>query len=195
MMFKQMFVLKLPFLQNCVTRICCVRTGNLHITLMKKMFLTECSTVPCCHHATTNISATPPTPLSPMPALESASLTHLSAGRVQPVQGGEGSATEGVHITTALVQDVCLESAPPPPTEKNLGPHVHNLLSRLKRMNAVDNVRTSPLRLGLLRASIASLTSLTPPASSKVEQTVGIVEDPYWRSGGSVPHLTSVQLP
>ena len=159
------------------------------------MFLAECLTVPCCHHVTTNISATPPTPPSPMPAPESACPTHSSAGRVLPVQGSEGSATEGVHITTALEQDVCLEYAPPPPTGKTLGPRVHNLLSRLKRTSAVDSVGTSPLMPEQQRVNSASLTSLTPPVKISVEQTVGIVEDPSWRSGGSVPHLTSAQLP
>ena len=100
-----------------------------------------------------------------MPAPEFASLTPSSGGRVQHVQGEEDSATEGVRITTALEPDVCLESALPPPTEKNLGPHVHNLLSRLKRTSAVDSVRTSPLVPEQQRVNSASLTSLTPPAS------------------------------
>ena len=160
MMFKQMFVLELPFLKNCVTRVCFVHIGSRRINLMQKMFLTECSTVPCCHHATSNISATPPTPPSPMPAPESACPTHSSAGRVLPVQGSEGSATEGVHITTALVQDVCLEYAPPLPTGKILGPRVHNLLSRLRRRSAVDSVKTSPPVLELLHASIVLWTPL-----------------------------------
>ena len=87
MMFKQMFVLKLPFLQNCVTRLCFVHTGSRRINLMQKMFLTECLTVPCCHHVTTNILATPPTLPSPMLAPEFASLTPSSAARALVVQG------------------------------------------------------------------------------------------------------------
>ena len=159
------------------------------------MFLTECLTVPCCHHATTNTSATPPTPPSPMQAPESASRTPSSAGHALLVQGREDSATEGVRITTALELDVCLESAPPLPIEKILAPPVHNLLSRLRRRSAVDNVRTSPPMLELPHARAALWTPLTPPVKMSVEQLVGIVEDPYWRSGGSVPHLTSARLP
>ena len=44
-------------------------------------------------------------------------------------------------------------------------------------------------------ARIVSLPPLMNLANSSAEQLVGIVEDPSWRSGGSVPHLTSVQLP
>ena len=58
-------------------------------------------------------------------------------------------------------------------------------------MNAVDNVRT----FLLLHASPVLWTPLMNLANSFVEQLVGIVEDPSWRSGGSVPHLTSAQLP
>ena len=56
-------------------------------------------------------------------------------------------------------------------------------------MNAVDNVRTSPPVLELLHASIVLWTPLMNLANSSVEHLVGIVEDPYWRSGGSVLNL------
>ena len=62
-------------------------------------------------------------------------------------------------------------------------------------MSAVDNVGISPPMLELPHASIVLWTPLMNLARSLVEQLVGIVEDPYWRSGGSVPHLTSIQLP
>ena len=79
-----------------------------------------------------------------MPATESASRIPSSAAHVQHVEaeGGEDSATVGVCGTTAQEQDVCLELAPNLLTEKTLGPRVHNLLSRPRRMNAVDNVKT-----------------------------------------------------
>ena len=198
MMFKQMFVLKLPFLQNYVTRLCFVHTGSRRINLMQKMFLTECSTVPCCHHVTTNISATPPTPPSPMPAPESASLTPSSAGRVLLVQGKrrekEDSATAGVHITTALEPNVCLESAQHPPTEKILAPHVHSLPWKPRRRSAVDHVRTSPPILELTPASPVLKTTLTPHVKMSVEQLVGFVDDPYWRSWSNVQLCRRQQL-
>ena len=62
-------------------------------------------------------------------------------------------------------------------------------------MNAVDNERTSPTKLDLTCARAVLKRTSTPPVKMSVEQLVGIVEDPYWRSGGSVPHLTSAQLP
>ena len=117
----------------------------------------DCSLLSSCDHQYIGNTTYPP---SPMQAPEFASLTPSSGGRVQHVQGEEDSATEGVRITTAPEPDVCLESALPPPTEKNLGPHVHNLLSRLKRTSAVDSVGTSPPLLELLHASIVLWTPL-----------------------------------
>ena len=62
-------------------------------------------------------------------------------------------------------------------------------------MNAVDNVETSPPKLDLTPVKAVLWKKLTPPVKMSVEQLVGIVEDQLWRSGGSVPHLTSAQLP
>ena len=99
----------------------------------------------------------------------------------------------GACITTVLQQNVSSEPAPVLLTRRLLAPHVPSLPWRPKKMSAVDNVRTSPPMLELAR--IVSLSPLMNLANSSVEQTAGIVEDPSWRSGGSVPHLTSAQLP
>ena len=101
----------------------------------------------------------------------------------------------GVSTTTAQQQDVSLERAPVLPSGRVLAPHVPSLPWRPKKMSAVDNVRTSPPMLELLHARIVSMPPLMNLANSSVEHLVGIVEDPSWRSGGSVPHLTSAQLP
>ena len=98
-----------------------------------------------------------------MLAPESACPTPSSGGRVQPVEDKEDSATEGVHLTTAQVQDVCLESAPPLPTEKILAPLVQNLQLRLRKMNAMDNVGTSLPIMELTHARIVLKITLTPP--------------------------------
>ena len=100
----------------------------------------------------------------------------------------------GVSTTTAQQQDVSLERAPVLPSGRVLAPHVPSLPWRLRRMSAVDNVRTSPLMLELPVSPVLQ-AALMPLANSSVEQLVGIVEDLFWRSGGSVPHQTSVQLP
>ena len=101
----------------------------------------------------------------------------------------------GVCITTVLQQNVSLVPALVLLTRRLLVPHVPSLLWRLKRMSAVDHVRTSPPLLELPHASPVLWTPLMNLANSSVEHLVGIVEDPSWRSGGSVPHLTSAQLP
>ena len=101
----------------------------------------------------------------------------------------------GACITTVLQQNVSSEPAPVLLTRRLLAPHVPSLPWRPKKMSAVDNVRTSPPMLELLHARIVSLPPLMNLANSSAEQLVGIVEDPYWRSGGSVPHLASAQLP
>ena len=138
------------------------------------------------------------TPPSPTVDTAPASLTPLNAARAQHAVSWTPvglSATGGVNLTTTQQQHVSLEPAPRPRTCSCREPPVHSLLWRLKRMNAVDNVGTSPLMPEQQRVNSASLTSLTPPVKMSVEHLVGIVEDPYWRSGGSVPHLTSAQLP
>ena len=99
----------------------------------------------------------------------------------------------GACITTVQQQNVSSEPAPVLLTRRLLAPHVPSLPWRPKKMSAVDNVRTSPPMLELAR--IVLLPPLMNLANSSVEHLVGIVEDPSWRSGGSVPHLTSAQLP
>ena len=138
------------------------------------------------------------TPPSPTVDTAPVSLTPSNAARAQhavswtPV---ELTATGGVSITTTQQQHVSLEPAPPPHTCSCREPPVHSLLWRLRRMNAVDNAGTSPPKRDLTPVKAAWWRTLTPPVKMSVEQLVGIVEDPYWRSGGSVPHLTSAQLP
>ena len=127
-----------------------------------------------------------------------ASLIPSNAAHAQLAVSGtpaSPTATGGVSTTTTQQLPVSLERAPPPRTMSCREPHVHDLLLRLKRKNAVDNVRTSPQVLELLHVSSVLWRTLTHPVKMSVEQLVGIVEDPYWRSGGSVPHLTSAQLP
>ena len=99
----------------------------------------------------------------------------------------------GVCGTTVLLQHVSSVAVHVLHIRRLLAPHVPSLLSRLRRRNAVDNVKT--FSLPHPHASIVLLLRLMNLANSLVEQLVGIVEDPYWRSGGSVPHLTSAQLP
>ena len=94
----------------------------------------------------------------------------------------------GVCITTVLQQNVSSEPAPVLLTRRLLAPHVPSLPWRPRRRSAVDNVRT--FLLPHPHASIVLFPPLMNLANSSVEQTVGIVEDPYWRSGGSVLNLT-----
>ena len=101
----------------------------------------------------------------------------------------------GVSITTVLQQNVSLVPALVLLTRRLLAPHVPSLPSRPRRRSAVDHVRTSPPLLEFPHASPVLWTPLMNLANSSVEQLAGIVEDPSWRSGGSVPHLTSAQLP
>ena len=101
----------------------------------------------------------------------------------------------GARGTKVLQQNASSEPALVPLIRRLLALPVPSLLSRPRRMSAVDTVRTSPTMLELLHARIVLLPPLMNLANSSVDQTAGIVEDPYWRSGGSVPHLTSAQLP
>ena len=141
---KTIQMLTLP-LQICATRYYGVLTGSLPILHLRSMSLTGCSTVPCCPHVTTSISATPPTPPSPTPAPESASPTPSSAAPAGPrVQLLGGSATGGAWLGAGAASS---PPAPGPPTGRMLAPPVHKLQWRLRRMNAVDNVRTYQLIL------------------------------------------------
>ena len=97
----------------------------------------------------------------------------------------------GVCGTTVLLQHASSVAVLVLLIRRLLAPHVPSLLLRLRRMSAVDNVRI----FLLLHASPVLWTPLMNLANSSVEHLVGIVEDPYWRSGGSVPHLTSAQSP
>ena len=90
----------------------------------------------------------------------------------------------GVCITTVLQQPASSVAALVLPTRRLLAPHVPSLPWRPRRRSAVDNVRKSPVEL----VRIVLLLRLTHLANFSVEQLVGIVEDPYWRSGGSVQH-------
>ena len=98
----------------------------------------------------------------------------------------------GACITTVLQQNVSSEPAPVLLTRRLLAPHVPSLPWRPKKMSAVDNVRTSPPMLELAR--IVLLPPLMNLANSSAEQLVGIVEEPSWRSGGSVQYLFRMQL-
>ena len=141
------------------------------------------------------------TPLSPTAATDPVSLTPSNAARAQHVRSrtpADLSATGGVTSTTSMLmeshkQGVSSEPAPPPPTCSCREPRVHSLLWRLRRMNAVDYVRTSPPVLELAHVRPVLKTTLTPPVKMSVEHPVGIVADPYWRKLGSVQqHLPAV---
>ena len=156
------------------------------------MMSQESSLAPCCTPAL--LAAQLQTILqSPIVVTDSAFLTPSNAGHVQPVLLTGGIVMAGVSITTNHGQPVSSVAVHVLLIRRLLAPHVPSLLSRLRRMSAVDNVRTFLLPHPL--ASIVLLLRLMNLANSSVEQLVGIVEDPSWRSGGSVPHLTSAQLP
>ena len=80
--------------------------------------------------------------LSPTVGTDSASLTPSNAGHVQPVLLTGGIVMAGVSITTNHGQPVSLVSVHVLHIRRLLAPHVPSLLSRLRRMSAVDNVRT-----------------------------------------------------
>ena len=84
---------------------------------------------------------------------DSAFLTPSNAGHVPPVLHTGGIVMAGVCITTVLQQNVSLVPALVLLTRRLLVPHVPSLLWRLKRMSAVDHVRTSPPMLERLHAS------------------------------------------
>ena len=91
----------------------------------------------------------------------------------------ELTATGGVCSITKQRQHVSTELAPPPPTSSCREQPVQDLPWRPETMNAVDNVMTSPPVLVLDHASSVLWRTLTHPVKMSVEQTVGIVEDPY----------------
>ena len=187
-------MLTLPLLfQICAARYYGVLTGHLHISHLKKMCTTVFSTVLFFHLVVTNMSATPPTPLSSTQAPESACQTHSSAARV-----GRGAQLLGGSVMVDAWLGAGAASSPPapgPPTGRRRAPRVLNSPWRLRRKNVRSSVRTSPRPVEQLHAKTASMTTFHLPVCSLVVLAAGIVEDPYWRSGGSVPHLTSAQLP
>ena len=99
------------------------------------------------------------TQLSPTADIAPASPTPSNAALAQhAVSGTPADLTAsggGVSITTMQQQLVSLEPAPPPHTTSCREPPVHSLLWRLKRMHAVDNVRTSQPILDLTTARAA----------------------------------------
>ena len=116
-------MLTLPLLfQICAARYYGVLTGHLHISHLKKMCTTVFSTVLFFHLVVTNMSATPPTPLSSTQAPESACQTHSSAARVGPgVQLLEGSATGGAWLGAGAASS---PPAPGPPSGRLQVPYV-----------------------------------------------------------------------
>ena len=125
-------------LQICATRYYGVLTGNLPTIPLKKMFLTELSTVPFFLLVTPNMSATPPTQPSPTLAPDSACPTPLSAARVGPrVQPLGGSATGGAWLGAGAASS---PPAPGPPSEKILDQLVHNWQWRLRKKDVKNNV-------------------------------------------------------
>ena len=147
-------------LQNSAMKIYSASTGNPPITPMKMRTTLELgsSTARCSPAA--NLWApvrNPQTIPSPTADTDPASLTPSNAVRAQHVRNrtpADLSATDGVTSTISMLmeshkQDVSSEPAPPPPTWSCREPPVHDLLWRLKRMNAVDNVRISPPMLEL----------------------------------------------
>ena len=90
------------------------------------------------------------TPQSPTVVTDPVFLTPSNAARAQRAVSWTPAgltASGGVSITTNLGQHVNLEPAPPPPISSCREPPVQDLLLRLRRMNAVDSVRTSPVML------------------------------------------------
>ena len=145
-------------------------SGSLHIIHMRMKISLELWSSPALCSTAANLGApVQNTPPSPTLVTAPVSLTPSNAARAQhavswtPV---ELTATGGVSITTTQQQHVSLVPAPPPPTCSCREPHVHSLLLRLRRRNAADNARTSQMMPEQQRVSSASLTSLTPPASS-----------------------------
>ena len=174
-MLNVFLALYLRIFQIYVTSRCSALIGKHPIIHSKKMYSTECSPVLCCHHVTTNTWVPPPTQQSSTLAPESACPTPSSAARVGPrVQLLGGSATGGAWLGAGAASS---PPAPGLPTEKTLAPPVHKLQWRLRRKNAVDNVRTSRPMMELPLVKPASLTPLTPPARMLVDLLAGSAVD------------------
>ena len=170
---KTIQMLTLP-LQICATRYYGVHTGSLPILHLRSMSLTGCSTVPCCPHVTTSISATPPTPPSPTPAPESASPTPSSAAPAGPgVQLLGGSAMGGAWLGAEAA------SSPPAP-----GPRTGRLRappaprwpwSSHRRAAAGRSAATWPRRRGWQFVSSVWRRTFPPPAKISLEPGAGPV--------------------
>ena len=126
-------------------------SGSLHIIHMKMRPSLELGSSPALCSTAANLGApVQNTPPSPTVDTDPVSLTPSNAARAQHAVSWTPvglTATGGVSITTTQQQPVSLEPAPPPPTCSCREPRVHSLLWRLRRMNAVDNVRTYQLIL------------------------------------------------
>ena len=187
-------MLTLPLLfQICAARYYGVLTGHLHISHLKKMCTTVFSTVLFFHLVVTNMSATPPTPLSSTQAPESACQTHSSAARV-----GRGAQLLGGSVMVDAWLGAGAASSPPapgPPTGRLQAPPAPSSPWRsLRRGTAGHSAATWPQMRGLQPASSAWRRTFPPPAVNLVGHRVGIVEEPSWRSGDSVPTLVLLQL-
>ena len=124
-------------------------SGSLHIIHMRMKISLELGSSPALCSTAANLGApVQNTPPSPTLVTEAASLTPSNAARAQHAVGrtpANLTATRvGVSTTTNHGQLVSLEPAHPPHTTSCREPHVHSLLWRPRRMNAVDNVKTSP---------------------------------------------------
>ena len=134
-------------------------SGTLPTTHMRMKISLELESSPVLCSTAANLGApVQNTPPSPTVDTAPASLTPSNAARAQHARSrtpADLTATGGVSITTTQRQLVSLVPAPPPPTCSCREPPVHSLLWRLRRMNAVDNVGTSPPILELVPARVA----------------------------------------
>ena len=170
-------------LQQSATKVSCAPTGNPHIIPMKMRPTLEldfstalCSTAVSLETPVQNIPPSPTVDTAPAFLTPSNAARALHAVSWTPA---ELTATGGVCSITKQRQHVSSELAPPPPTSSCREQPVQDLPWRRNTMNAVDNVETSPPVLVLDHASSVLWRTLTPLVKMSVEQTVGIVEDPY----------------
>ena len=166
-------MLTLP-LQICATRYYGVLTGHLHISHLKKMCTTVFSTVLFFHLVVTNMSATPPTPLSSTQAPESACQTHSSAARVGP-----GAQLLGGSVMVDAWLGAGAASSPPapgPPTGRLRAPPAPSSpWNSLRRGTARCSAATWPQRRGRQPASSVWRRTFPPPAKMCLELGAGPV--------------------
>ena len=158
-------------------------SGSLPTIHMKMRPTLELGSSPALCSTAANLGApVQNTPPSPTVDTAPASLTPSNAARALHAVGRTPAgltASGGVSITTNQGQHVNSGPAHPPPTSSCREQPVQDLPWRPETMNAVDNVMTSPPVLVLDHASSVLWRTLTHPVKMSVEQTVGIVEDPY----------------